>query len=107
MSDSAFIVFEDLSKAERTALRKLFCKQNQGGKVLIIAAVVIAAALIAVTVLAIVSKYMVDFASPSISVSWVLILIALRERRFRKWLEGEKHIMRRRVLKKKEKKSKQ
>jgi cell division protein FtsW (lipid II flippase) len=97
MSDNALTIFEDLSREEQKALRKSFCKQPKGGKTLIIVAIIIAVALVAVTALSIASKYMTDFVTPSISVFFVLILIASRERRFSKWLESEKDITRRRA----------
>ena len=101
MYDNAHLFFEDLSKEEQTALRKSFGNHPKGGKALIIVAIVIAAVLVAVTILAIASKYMVDFITPSVAIFFALTLIVLRERRFHKWLKGEKGIIHRRGLKRK------
>jgi len=97
MPDNTLIIFKNLPREEQKALRKQFGKQPNGGKAHIIVAIVIAAMLVAVTALAIISNYMVEFNSASIAIFLVLLLIALRERRFSKWLEKEKGIPRRRL----------
>ena len=111
MPDNNPVIFEDLPKEAQTTLRKSFAKETKNtkeGKSLIIGEIIMVVLIVIVAAYIIVMGYYdsIIYMAP-FPIFFSVIVIAAREGMFIKWLEREKGIVRRRALKKKEKKSKQ
>ena len=92
-------VFKELPKEQQRALRKEFDKTTKAGRNMIIYVVVMAAVLIAVAVCGLLAENWV-FTGGAFPMGFFVVLIAVNEDKFAKWLEAEKNI----VLKRKKQK---